>query len=68
MRACLDRVRAAAMLLDPHVWVRCAVSTETAARHFNILAAAGNKPPQYFTQGSGSGTTVYVPAGTSLPP
>ncbi len=42
MRACLDRVRAAAMLLDPHARVRCAVSTETAAQHFDILATARN--------------------------
>jgi hypothetical protein len=42
MRTCLDRVQAAAMLIDPHARVRCAVSTETAARHFDILAAARN--------------------------
>ena len=42
MRTCLDRVHAAAMLLDPHARVRCAVSTETAAHHFDILAAARN--------------------------
>lgn len=42
MRTCLDRVQAAAMLLDPHARVRCAVTTETAARHFDVLAAAGN--------------------------
>ena len=42
MRTCLDRVHAAAMLLDPHARVRCAVSTETAAQHFDILAAARN--------------------------
>jgi hypothetical protein len=42
MRACLDRVRTAAMLLDPHARVRCAVSTETAVHHLDILAAARN--------------------------
>jgi hypothetical protein len=42
MGTCLDRVQAAAMLLDPHARVRCAVSTETAARHFDILATARN--------------------------
>jgi hypothetical protein len=42
MRSCLDRVHAAAALLDPHARVRCAVSTQTAAHHFDILAAARN--------------------------
>ena len=42
MRSCLDRVHAAATLLDPHARVRCAVSTETAAHHFDVLAAARN--------------------------
>jgi hypothetical protein len=30
------------MLLDPHARIRCAVSTETAAQHFDVLAAARN--------------------------
>jgi hypothetical protein len=42
VRSCLDRVHATATLLDPHARVRCVVSTETAARHFDVLAAARN--------------------------
>ena len=42
MRSCLDRVHATATLLDPHARVRCAVSTETAAHHFDVLAVARN--------------------------
>jgi hypothetical protein len=42
MRLCLELVHAAAALLDPHARIRCAVSTETAARHFGVLAAARN--------------------------
>ena len=42
VRSCLDRVQATAALLDPHARIRCAVSTETAARHLDVLTAAGN--------------------------
>jgi hypothetical protein len=42
MRSCLDRVHAAARLLDPHARVRCAVSAETAVHHFDVMAAARN--------------------------
>jgi hypothetical protein len=42
VRSCLERVHATAMFLDPHARVRCAVSTATAARHFEVLAGARN--------------------------
>ena len=40
VRSCLDRVHATATLFDPHARVRCAVSTETATRHLDVLTAA----------------------------
>jgi hypothetical protein len=42
VRSCLDQVRATAALFDPHARIRCAVSTETATRHLDILTGAGN--------------------------
>jgi hypothetical protein len=42
VRSCLDQVHAAAALLDPHARTRCAVSTETAARHLDVLTTSGN--------------------------
>ena len=44
VRSCLDRVHATAALLDPHARIRCAVSTETAARHLDVLTAAAQQP------------------------
>jgi hypothetical protein len=42
VRACLDRVHNTARHLDPHVRAQCAISTETAVRHLDILTAARN--------------------------
>jgi hypothetical protein len=42
VRSCLGRVHATTTLLDPHAWIRCAVSTETAARHLDVLTTSGN--------------------------
>ena len=42
VRACLDRVRATAAHLDPRARVRCAVSSETAVCHLDVLTAARN--------------------------
>jgi hypothetical protein len=42
VRSCLDRVRATAAFFDPHARIRCAVSTETATRHLDVLTGAGN--------------------------
>jgi hypothetical protein len=42
VRACLGRVHATAAHLDPHARARCAVSTETAACHLDILTGARN--------------------------
>jgi hypothetical protein len=35
-------VRAAAALLDPHARIRCAISTETATHHLDVLTTARN--------------------------
>ena len=35
-------MHATATLLDPHARIRCAVSTETATHHLDVLTAAGN--------------------------
>lgn len=42
VRSCLDQVHATAVLLDPHARTRCAVSTESAARHLDVLTTSGN--------------------------
>jgi hypothetical protein len=42
VRSCLDRVHATAALLDPHARIRCAVSTETATHHLDVLTKARN--------------------------
>jgi hypothetical protein len=42
VRSCLDRVHATATLLDPRARIRCAISTETATHHLDILTAARN--------------------------
>ncbi len=42
VRSCLDRVHATATLLDPHARIRCAVSTETATHHLDVLTNARN--------------------------
>jgi hypothetical protein len=42
VRSCLGRVHATATLLDPRARIRCAVSTETAARHLDVLTTSGN--------------------------
>jgi hypothetical protein len=42
VRSCLDQVHATAALLDPHARTRCALSTETAARHLDVLTTSGN--------------------------
>ena len=42
VRSCLDRVHATATLLDPHARIRCAVSTETATHHLDVLTASGS--------------------------
>jgi hypothetical protein len=40
--ACLARVHATAARLDPHARTRCAVSTETAVCHLDVLTAGPN--------------------------
>jgi len=42
VRSCLDRIHATAAFFDPHARIRCAVSTETAARHLDVLTTVGN--------------------------
>jgi hypothetical protein len=42
MRSCLNQVHATAALFDPHARIRCAISTETASHHLNVLTAARN--------------------------
>jgi hypothetical protein len=42
VRSCLDQVHAAATLLDPHARIRCAISTETATHHLDVLTSARN--------------------------
>ena len=42
VRSCLDRVHATARALDPHARIRCAVSTETATHHLDVLTTARN--------------------------
>ena len=42
VRSCLDWVHATATVLDPHTRIRCAVSTETATHHLDVLTSARN--------------------------
>ncbi len=42
VRSCLDQVHATATLLDPHARIRCALSTETATHHLDVLTTARN--------------------------
>lgn len=42
VRSCLAQVHAAAALLDPHARIRCAISTETATHHLDVLTTARN--------------------------
>ena len=42
VRSCLDRVHATTTLVDPHARIRCAVSSETATHHLDVLTAGKN--------------------------
>jgi hypothetical protein len=42
VRSCFDKVHTNATLLDPNARIRCAISTETATHHLDVLTTARN--------------------------